>query len=96
MFIRFVKNICARDLRAQIFLTKRILLLGLFFFFNRHYLATLVMPAVGADRVRGAQLAAVRASRQVHSRQGVVCAAAVATTAGVFTFWVGGHSNLLI
>jgi len=49
---------------------------------SRDDLAALVLPAVGADRVRPPRLAAARAGREHRSRQGQVGPASVATGLG--------------
>jgi len=57
-----------------------LLLLFLGFFFNVQDFPTLVMPAIGANRVRKAHFSAVAALNQVRGLECILSAAAVSST----------------
>jgi hypothetical protein len=68
---------------------------GFLIFFDCHHFAALVLPTIGADRMRQAHPATVLAGYEVGGMQGVVGAAAVAAALRVFTLWLGCHRLLL-
>jgi hypothetical protein len=55
-------------------------LLFLGFFFDMKDFPALVMPAIGANRVRQAHLTAIAALHEIHALQRVIGAAAVSST----------------
>ena len=72
-------------------------LLGfLFIFFDLDDLTALVLTAIRADGVRQAHGAAIRAGHQIARLKCVMRAATIAAAFGVLTFWLWGHSVLLI
>src|SRR3990172_1782473 len=64
----------------------------LFLLYFDHF-ASFIKAAVGADGVRQAHGAAVRAGGQVAGLEGIVGAAHIAAALRVFTFWMWGHST---
>src|SRR3989338_9459697 len=67
--------------------------LTLFFFLDLDYFPPVVVPAVGADGVVQALLAAVAAGDERHGREGIVCPAAVAAAFGVLAFRMRRHDD---
>jgi len=63
----------------------------LLLFFVADNFTAFVVPAVWADGVRQAHLAAVTARDQVACNQRVVGATAVTATGSMFPFWLWGH-----
>jgi len=63
--------------------------------FDFYDFAAFVVPASGANRVRQAHFAAVRALHQIDCLESVMGAAAIAAALRVFPFWMWGHVLLL-
>jgi len=67
-----------------------------FLFFFGDDFTTLVMTAIGTDRMRQAHLTAVAARDQVAGFEGIVRAPPVPASLGKLAFWLWGHGLLLL